>query len=263
MKNLYKNIVLVAGVLTALLTIALAASVTNQWWIGALIGTVITLIFGGIIAYGLYDMRERIQPPIAANVSVEQIEIQLTHPHPRLHFPFAKFWLTMGLLLIVIDFIFIANDVGPEQLTPMFVIMNLGFLIMVAIVSWIKTAPLSAARKPVSKHPIRKFILNSQGLEVPLELLTEPAFHIALREEKVSIFIPWNEILSFEAHPQRGSSPRQFSLKTSGETERYGGLMGVFGVMCDAALLNQESNILAAARRYLHNALSVHFENLQ
>ncbi|MFP5491197.1 MAG: hypothetical protein ACLGG0_06830 [Bacteriovoracia bacterium] len=260
MKKVYKYIILVAAFLTMIFIIALASSVTNQWWTGALIGLGITALFGAIIAYGAYDMRARAHLPVA-QVSSHEIEIQLPHPHPRLNFPVLKFFIAIGLFLAMLDLVLVVNDAGPQQLTHMFVGMNLGFLFFAAIICWVKTAPLNAARALVNKHPTRKFILNEKGLEIPLELLTIPAFHIALREGKASIIIPWKEILSFEAHRQRGSSPRQFSLKTSGETEKYGGLMGSFGVICDAALVAQESNILASARRYLHNTLSVHFDN--
>ena len=62
----------------------------------------ITLLFGAIIAYGVYAMRARIQLPVA-HVSSHEIEIQLLHPHPRLNFPVLKFFMAIGIVLASLD----------------------------------------------------------------------------------------------------------------------------------------------------------------
>jgi hypothetical protein len=141
---------------------------------------------------------------------------------------------------------------------------QLVIFLMPAIVVPISTATLRQAVRLLRRHPDYIPILkaDAQGLTLPIQMLTEPAFHLAVAANQVEIHLNWSDITRWEVYAAAGSgknsSPKQHLLQLRGQASaNYGGIFARFGIIRVPELLAAETALLEFASRHLSCPIEV------
>jgi len=215
------------------------------------------LLFGLPIAWFVWDTRHRLaELPREASSPITQITIALKTPVARLR----SLWLPVGLtwlgLMVVLNGLF-ALSFDEVDVTRALLLFDLVWLSMGGLVMWVLEAPQKKARAlSVSRPPLLQ--ISEDGLRVPFELLTRPAYDIALKRGVSDLQLNWEDIEAIEVHAARGRSPQQYAMKTRGAAAEWGGLLGHWGIIRSEEVLEQENRVLEAFRKKLAAALRIH-----
>lgn len=114
-----------------------------------------------------------------------------------------------------------AYKIGPIFLGLMFVGSGLGYLSRKHGISrTLKALELTENKKLL-------FQVNSEGINVPAVMLTNPAFWRATEKNLTSLLINWDEIENFEIWSGAGNAPAQYKIIPRGNISEFG--MGRIG----------------------------------
>lgn len=255
--QLYSGFVIAVGIFTVMAIVALAYSIFPSWRLATTVTLCVLVLFGFPILWFLRDTRHRPSAPSAADPTpITQINIPLKLPIRRLK----PLWPPVGLswlgLLIFLNALFAEDfiDAGAVNYLTYFASAWLG---IGGLVIWILEEPQQRARRLSHRRsPVLQF--GEAGVLVPFELLTSPAYDIALKHGVSDVQIPWAEIETIEVHSARGKSPQQYAMRTHGESAKWGGLLGNWGIIRSPEVLEQEDQVLAALEKKLGAALRIH-----
>ena len=112
-------------------------------------------------------------------------------------------------------------------------------------------SPENKARKLISSLPKRELILNEKGLSIPIEMVTDPPFNIAVRASKTEIQLAWSHIVDWEVSGGSGDDPSQYQIRLKG-IHQYGGfLFQTVGLIRTPEILRNEKNLIKCLREHL------------
>jgi hypothetical protein len=171
----------------------------------ALFGTLLyTAFIGAEFGVTLYSNRVRatILPtsPIA-DQATEEITIPLQQSRDYLAYRYDWCWLICVVLLVALEAYWLAKNCkfGPCFDNFFWYGQPLLFLIA-AIVFLMATATLRQGLRLLRRHPdyIPIFKADAQGLTIPIQSLTGPAFSKAVKANQVEIQLNWSDIVAWD-----------------------------------------------------------------
>jgi hypothetical protein len=259
-KKTFNIFVLVMCALTVFLITALSVSIFS-WKQGLIYAFILVAFFAGIIGLGLWSQRiKKVVRPVSVEQSspgeLEIFEIRLQESLKNFEFNPFPFLIALIIILFILNFQFILNGMDINFTSIVFGINTIIMIIFFAVALFLKKE-LKLKKELIYPFPIRKIVLSSSGLSLPFEILTNAAQQIALKNKEADIFIPWNDIQSWEIYPGGGRAPSQFSLELRGDSKKYASLMGLLGIVRIPEISQNESKVIEFATRYL--ACDIHY----
>ncbi len=236
------------------LTLTLFVFVTASFGKGLLLTLLICVPFGLVIALGLRQHRARkVLPPLSIPSHDNFLDRGLYIP---LQETLGKFerqgrqFLWIGLVAVLsLNLIFFFKLAHTGNLMWGLLIAN-GFLAFIGmIVIPIHDSIRRKALRLLAPFSERYMRADAHGMTIPIEIVTEPALHIAVESEQTEVSITWSEIKHWEVSDGMGSSPAQHSISVSGNA--LGGAFGRFGLIRTPEILRQEEALLVYARQRL------------
>jgi len=253
-KKTFDYVVIFFSVVTVVLICALAIALFGAYQ-GLLYGLILTLFFGAIIAFGLWSQRVKkvikSTPVSIGSVSTHDlIEIPLVESLKKYEFNAWPIVIALIVVLFVLNFQFILNDLEYSM-------GNIFFWLNAIIISIFSTAiiflriDLNKKKDLLKLSPVRRVLFTHEGIHLPFEMITQSGVVFALKYQQPDIFIPWNEIQSWEVYPGGGNSPSQFSLSLTGDSKKYCSPLGLLGIVRTSEITPHEERIINFASQHL------------
>jgi hypothetical protein len=161
-----------------------------------------------------------------------------------------------GILLSIVYPDLGSPDPAKAHLARLFLGVGLAvtFLIVATVVPIVSATTRRALALTLGRG--QELRLDDKGIEIPLWLLTQPAFFRCVEAGKVHLFIPWSDLVGWSIETGVGDARSQHLLTVAGESAIYGkGPLLVLGAPCfgilRAPLARDEARLLEAARRHL------------
>ncbi len=261
--NSGKGLLIFCGIIFAIVLILLAilfSSIKTPLWQSAGSAFLVFSIFGSIIFIGLRKHRvRRIIDPFSKNYfgteSSEALRIPLNETRMRwkklLHQSGYVSVIDLFILVFTLNFIFGSKFFYQGNFLQAMLVMNGGIFLLVCLVFTFRNNTLSKAQKLVADLPKRELLVDATGLAIPIELVTEPALHIAVDAGETEVFLAWASIAGWEVNDGMGNSPAQHSLSVLA-SNKYSGIFHRFGLIRSAEVLRDEPALIALARRHLN-----------
>ncbi len=260
-------VIFFAGVTTFLIT-ALAIAVLPTWYEGLFWGLGICSLFGGIIYIGLRQHRLRKKIPKTSTNSFSQSDVTLEIPIKisayKLETSSSQLILISALIVIVLNFMFFSQEEMNSKMMSFMIPLSIGLFLVSVLIGRILSGPFRKASELLKKNPLpRKFVLNPRGLSIPIEILTNNAFHLAINNNKTDVFIPWDDIESWEVYAGSGRSSDQHLLKLKGNSRELTGLLKQsMGIIRTEELRKMDHEIISFASRFLQNEIKICTDDL-
>ncbi len=261
MERPYLALVAVAGVVTVGLVFALAFAVfPSRPWTAMGAAVVVCAPFGLIIALGLRRMRVRevLPPEPAAPDTIPQaaLVVQVDDHLAR--------WATRRRRAVLAAFVLSTVFGAAFALTLREVLGSVGAVLIGG--GFVALAPLltatdRAALKVLTGAGPRAVTLDGEGLRLPVEVVTEPAFHLAIEAGEATVLVPWDAIVRWEVYGGAGDAHAQHLLHIAPSTRRFGPFHR-FAILRVDALRAGEDALFAFARRHLGCAIEVRTDDV-
>lgn len=257
----FRVLVAVAGVVTVGLVFALAfALFPDRPWTAMGAAVAVYAPFGLIIALGLRGMRVRevLPPEPSAPDTPPQatLVVQVDDHLAR--------WATRRRRAVLAAFVLSTVFGAAFALTLREVLGSVGALLIGG--GFVALAPLltatdRAAQKLLAGAGPRAVTLDGEGLRLPVEVVTEPAFHPAIEAGEATVHVPWDAIVRWEVYDGAGDAHAQHLLHVAPSTRRFGPFHRFAFLRIDP-LRADEDAILAFARRHLGCASEVRTDDV-
>ena len=262
-EKLVKYIGIFFGGIVVILTTALAIAVLPTWYEGLFWGLGICALFSGIIFMGLRQHRVRKIIPktlISPNHQSEStLEIPIKQSAYKLDTSLSKLILISAVVVIILNFLFFSQGEFNPKIINFMIRLSVGLFLAIILIGRVASAPYRKAGELLRKNPLpRKFVLNQNGLSIPIEIITNNSFQVALKQNKTDIFIPWEDLESWEVYAGSGRSSDQHVLKLQGKSRGLAGLiMPTMGIIRSEELRKMDYEIINFASRFLQKQISI------
>ncbi len=253
-KKTFDYVVIFFSVVTVVLICALGVALFGVYQ-GLLYGLILTLFFAAIIAIGLWSQRVRKvikSSPISLDsiAKSEIIEIPLVESLKKYEFNAWPIVIALIVVLFVLNFQFILNDF-EYSLGDIFFWLNAIIISIFSLAIIFLRIDLNKKKDLLKLSPVRRVLFTHEGIHLPFEMITQSGVVFALKYQQPDIFIPWNEIQSWEVYPGGGNSPSQFSLSLTGDSKKYCSPLGLLGIVRTSEISPHEERILNFASQHL------------
>ena len=240
------------------LTLTLFVLVTASFWKGFLVTFLTCGLFGLVIALGLRQHRIRkVLPPFNVPTHENFPERALCIPLQETLGKFERqgrqiLWFRLGVVLALNLLLFVKFAYTGDLLLAL-LIANGIFAFVSAIVIPISNSTRKRAVRLLASPSKRHLRVDAHGLTIPIEIVTEPALHVAVESKRTEVSIVWSEITHWEVSDGMGRSPAQHSLSI--KNSALGGAFGRFGLVRTPEILRQEQALLDYARQHLSHSI--------
>ncbi len=224
MRSFYNKYVIFMGVLTFLAMGALFSSILG-WFMGGMIALGFSSFIGLLIWHFLKTSQPLPLPPM--HTTQDELNLSLRESMKRLEINWVQIAFVHLLILIFININLFWMT--PEFYLKMYIPVNLFYIFLSFIASWIKSSHLRDAKKLIGFKE-RKLVLNSAEIIIPIELLNEVAIHKAIKNQQTEIRIDWNDMESCEVFNKVGGSRPQILIRFNKKHE-YADFLGQISIM--------------------------------
>ena len=217
------------------LIIILMSLIIDPWWVGTGYAIGLIAVFAGIIALGLRQHRVRhvlqpLYPEVSTVSATDDFRISLHQARQRWRKEEKQLgFLALGMLP-VINALFFLRFAHTGDLVTVLAALNGGFFLMVILIAPFLRNTKRKARLLVDGLSQRELVVDSKGISIPIEIVTEPALHIAVDAGHTEVRLAWSEITDWEVSDGMGGAPAQHSISLS-PGNRYAGFSDRFGVI--------------------------------
>jgi len=253
-KKTFDYVVLFFSIVTVVLICALGVALFGVYQ-GLLYGLILTLFFAAIIAIGLWSQRVKkiikSSPVALDSISKNEIiEIPLVESLKKYEFNAWPIVIALIVVLFVLNFQFILNDF-EYSLGDIFFWLNAIIISIFSTAIIFLRIDLNKKKDLLKLSPVRRVLFTHEGMHLPFEMITQSGVVFALKYQQPDIFIPWNEIQSWEVHPGGGKAPSQFCLTLTGDSKKYCRTLGLLGIVRTSEISLHEERILNFASQHL------------
>jgi hypothetical protein len=254
-KKTFDYVVVFFSIVTIVLICALSVALFGVYR-GLAYGLILTLFFGAIIAIGLWSQRVRkviksSSIPLDSLSKNEIIEIPLMESLNKYEFNAWPIVIALIVVLFILNFQFILNDL-EYSMGNIFFWLNAIIISIFSLAIIFLRIDLNKKKDLFKLSPVRRVLFTHEGIHLPFEMITQSGVIFALKNKQPDIFIPWNEIQSWEVYPGGGQSPSQFSLSLTGDSKKYCSPLGLLGIVRTSEITPHEERILNFASQHLN-----------
>lgn len=246
----------VAGAITVGLVFLLASAVfPGRPWTALGAGTAVCAPFGLIIVVGLRRLRVReVLPPLTADAVAAEPGSLVVYVDEELRRWAANRRRAVRVALVLCPVVgaTLALCLGNLVSVVLGVLVGGMFIAMAPIL----TATDRAALRVLAGADPRAVELDAEGIRLPVELVTEPAFHLAIEASEAGVRVAWGDIVRWEVLEGAGGAHAQHLLHVSPSTRRFPPFHR-FGIVRRGALREHDADVIAFARRHLDCAIEV------
>lgn len=254
-------LVAVAGVVSVGLVFALAfALFPDRPWTAMGAAVAVCAPFGLIIGVGLRRLRVReVLPPLAVDTVEEEPCSLVVGVEDELRRWEANRRLAVRVALVLCPVVGAALALFLGDLVS----VVLGVLVggMFVAMAPLLTATDRAALKLLAGAGPRAVTLDGEGVRLPVEVVTEPAFHLAIEADETEVFVAWRTIVRWQVLEGTGGAHAQHLLHVAPSTRRFPPFHRFAIVRC-GALRARDADVIAFARRHLACAIEVRSDDV-
>jgi hypothetical protein len=250
-------VVAIFGAVTVILGTLLIVLIAPSLLVGLGVSFVSFSTLGLVIFLGLRQHRTEpllssggLKGAVFTTLAESELKVPLAESIGSLRYP----WLlalssSMAIPLVASGLVFLEQGYS-ETLWNILLWINLGAPLVVTPALLITSANRRQAANLAGASGSRFLLANADGLQVPLELLTEPALNFAVQQGKAQVFVPWDAITHWHVSETSGRQSKMHILTVDAAKNSYGGLFGRFAIRRSPELLRVEHTLLALARKY-------------
>jgi|LakMenEpi03Aug12_release.lakeMendotaPanAssembly.Ray.scaffolds.fasta_scaffold669569_1 hypothetical protein len=254
MKLIYGYAFFIAAIGIALIII-LMTLIIEPWWAGTGFAIGVIAVFAGIIALGLRQHRVRhvlqpLYPELSTVSATDDFRICLHQARQRWRKQKQQgLYIALGALPVLNVLLFL-EYAHTGYLVTMLVAVNGGLFFMTILIAPFISNTVTKALRLVDGLAHRELVLDSKGISIPIEIVTEPALHIAVQAGHTEVRLVWSEITDWEVSDGMGDAPAQHSISVS-PSNRYAGFSGRFGLIRVEEITQCEKDFIGRLQSHL------------
>jgi hypothetical protein len=249
----------IIGGIGLILGLVLIVLISPSPLLGLGVGVVFYAVIGLIIFFGLRSHRTR---PLIVPAAATGESLQVDRAPGQTVAPFevvlresreifrVRWFLLLGLTALIplgASGLVLLEQGYSEVLGRLLAWVNGGWVLIALLVVPLTTSTQRAAAALVATQSSRHLRASEAELSIPIELVTEPALHIAVENGETEVVVSWKSIKQWHVSDGMGRAPPQHSLTISAAHSPYGGAFGRFGIRRSPEMLRVEAEFLRYA----------------